>query len=431
MNPGSWMWLTIGGLLIAAISACGTKALSEFSRHELEMYCRARQRRELFGKILSEHEKVALGVENLKILSQTLFLLSAVLWFIFVGAEIQENITVGVSIVALAAALVLLFTTVWVPGTIVRLWSAPFLYHTWRLWKKIEWLFTPVTLGAHFVDAILHRLAGKQRARPSEEEFEDEIRTIVTEGLRDGHLEEDAREMIEGVIELSDADVADIMTPRFEIDAIEASLSWQDLLKLVTEVRRTRIPVYEREFDKIIGVLHVKDLLPELAKGPSQSRRSLVDILREAWFVPKTKPIDDLLHEFQRSRNHIAIVVDEYSSVAGVVTIEDVLEEIVGEIVDEHDQESEADVICVVNGSAELAARVHIDEVNDQLGLELPEDEEFDTIGGFVSMQLGQIPEAGEQLIWENTKITVLEASRCRVERVRIDLPKEMRGESA
>ena len=376
-------------------------------------------------------EEVALGVENLKILGHTIFLLSAVLWFILVGAEVQGSVAIGISIVALGTTVVLLFTTVWMPGTIVRLWSAPFLYHTWRLWKTTAWLFTPVTLGAHFVDAILHRLAGKQRTRLTEEEFEDEIRTIVTEGLRDGHLEEDAREMIEGVIELSDADVADIMTPRSEVDAIEVSLSWQDFLALVTQFRRTRIPVYERELDNIVGILHVKDLLPELSKDPIQPRRSLVDLLREAWFVPKTKPIDDLLHEFQRLRNHIAIVVDEYSSVAGVVTIEDVLEEIVGEIVDEHDQEAEADAICVTNGSAELTARVHIDEVNDQLGLEFPEDEEFDTIGGFVSVQLGHIPEAGEQLTWENTKITVLEASRRRVERVRIDLPKEARREMA
>jgi len=396
------------------------------------MYCRARQKRERYNTILDECDQVALGVEILSKAMQVLFLISAMLWLVQPDRLSMNSASSFLIIEALLGTLALLVATVWIPVAIARLGSAPFLYHTWRLWKTASTLLAPIAAGGVLVDKLLHRLAGKSPRRPTEEEFEDEIRAIVTEGLRDGLLEEDAREMIEGVIELSDADVAQIMTPRSEVDAMNISMPWHEMLDVVTNTRRTRIPVYEKQLDSILGILYVKDLLPELAKADDDRRKSVRELLRDPASVPRTMPLDDLLQYFLHSRNHLAIVVDENSSVAGIVTIEDVLEEIVGEIVDEHDTEEAGDqLIHIHNGYAELAARVHVDEVNEQLGLDLPEDEEYETIGGFVTMQLGHIPEAGEQVSWSASTITVLEASRRRVKRLRIDLPTDAQRESA
>ena len=430
MNLDTLLWLAIGGLMLTTITSCGIKGLYDFSRRELENYCLARQNRQRYTQIIDECDQVVLGVENLRILGQTLFLIVGLLWLIRSEMLRPKTIDEWIIVPIFVAGGILLFATVWLPGTIVHIWSAPFLYHTWRIWKSTAWILKPMTQGAHAVDLILHRLAGKQRQRPSEEEFEDEIRLIAAEALRDGHIEEDTLEMIEGIIELSDVDVADIMTPRSEVDAMDIALSWPRMLEFVTTVRRTRIPVFEKDRDNIIGILHVKDLLPVLAQLDVPYPNSVRELLRTAAFVPRSKPVDDLLQEFQRSRNHIAIVVDEYMSVDGVVTIEDVLEEIVGEIVDEYDTEDNENDIYVSNGSVELMARVHIDQINEQLGLNLPEDDEFDTIGGFVSVRLGHIPKVGERLKLDNTSITVLEASGRRVERVRIELPVDAQRES-
>jgi len=274
-------------------------------------------------------------------------------------------------------------------------------------------------------------LSGQPDEEPDEEEaFEDELRAIVSEGLHDGLLDTEAREMIEGVIELGDVDVADIMTPRSRMDVLRADMGWQEVLEFVIRAARTRIPVYGQSLDDIRGILYVKDLFPELAKD-ERERRPLDQLIRPATFVPRTKAVDDLLSEFQRTHNHMAIVVDEYQAVAGLITIEDVLEEIVGEIVDEHDQEEQDDIRPQNEYRAEALATAHIDEVNERLGLDLPESDEFDTIGGLVLSQMGRIPKADEKIEIGGVRITVLAATPRRIERVRIDNLDRMRRETA
>ena len=235
-------------------------------------------------------------------------------------------------------ALLLLAVEIWIPWAVARLWASPIVYHTWPLWQAAAVALWPLMLGARFVDTILHRLAGRVPEIPNEESFEDEIRTIVTEGHREGLLEEDARGMIEGIMELGDLDVSEIMTPRTDMVSIPVSLAWPEMLQFVINQGHTRIPVHDKNRDDIVGILHTKDLLPELAKGPAGSGQPWTALLREAYFVPETKPIDVLLQEFQRSRHHMAVVLDEYGGVSGLVTMEDVLEEIVGEIIDEYDK---------------------------------------------------------------------------------------------
>jgi CBS domain containing-hemolysin-like protein len=321
-----------------------------------------------------------------------------------------------------AGLLLALAANLWLPRTLARLWADPLLFFAWPVLWGVSFLLVPSVWLAHVVDVAVHRLAGRKLAVPDEESFEEDIRTIVSEGHREGLLEEEAREMIEGVIELGDADVSQIMTPRTDMLSIPASLSWEEMLEQVISAGHTRVPVYGRNRDDILGILHTKDLLPELTRGPGQRVDHWTKLLRQPVFVPETKPIDALLQELQHSRNHMVVVLDEYGGVSGLVTMEDALEEIVGEIVDEYDPAHVEGIHELGPGVCEALGRVHIDEINERLGLALPEDADYDTIGGFVFNELGHVPAAGEDLVWQNVRITVLDATRRRIERVRIEV---------
>jgi CBS domain containing-hemolysin-like protein len=228
--------------------------------------------------------------------------------------------------------------------------------------------------------------------------------------------------MIEGVIELGDANVSHIMTPRTDIHMVQINTPWDEVVESIIESGHTRVPVYDKSRDDIAGILYSKDLLPELAKSSNDPPRALPQLLRKPLFVPETKPVDELLKLFQKSRTHIAVVLDEYAGVSGLVTIEDVLEEIVGEIDDEYDQEAEASIRKVDEDACEVLGRTHIHEINEVMAFNLPENADFDTIGGFVFAEFGRVPAAGETITWQDAvRVTVLEASRRRVNRVRLE----------
>ena len=245
---------------------------------------------------------------------------------------------------AIGVGLLLAGLRVAAPWALTRVYAEPFLYHAWPVLRVVGGVAEPLRAVARFADAVLHRLAGRAMTLPGEDDIGEEIRTIVTEGHREGLLEEDAREMIEGVIELGDADVSQIMTPRTDMHMLQVDLPWDELLADVIHMGHTRIPVFESSRDDVVGVLYVKDLIPELAKSDASRRRTVRDLARKPIFVPETKAVDDLLAMFQQERTHIALVLDEYGGLAGVVTIEDVLEEIVGQIDDLYDEEAEEEI---------------------------------------------------------------------------------------
>jgi CBS domain containing-hemolysin-like protein len=424
-------WLAVAGLLLTCLAAIGAGSLAEFSPHELKEICRRRNRRDRLGQILRRRDQVALATETLQVVATAAFVGAGAFWL---WDEAHVEGSPGWPLVAswlVAGALTLLAVEIWIPWSVVRLWAAPFLYHTWTFWLGVSFLLIPLVLLARFVDAVLHRLAGRIPELPDVESFEEDIRTIVSEGHREGLLEEDAREMIEGVMELGDLDVSAIMTPRTDMICMSRSLSWQEAVEFLVKAGHTRIPVINKNLDDIVGILYAKDLLPELAKGPGQAVRPWTALLREAYFVPETKPIDVLLQEFQRTRNHMAVVLDEYGGVCGLVTMEDVLEEIVGEIADEYDKDLVEGIRQLDEGLCEALGKVHIDELNERLSLHLPEDDDFDTIAGFVFSRLGHMPKVGEELLSDNVRITVLEASRRRIERVRIEVLDRPRRETA
>ena len=421
-------WLPLAGLLLTCLAAIGARSLREFSPHELEDICRRRKTPDRLGQILRRRERVALAAEMMRVVATAAFIGAGAFWLLLRWESPQPPSWAVLGSWLAAGAVALLAVEIWIPWSVVRLWAALFLYHTWTFWLAVSFLMSPLAVLARFVDTVMHRLAGRAPEEPDEESFEEDIRTIMTEGHREGLLEEDAREMIEGVIELGDLDVSEVMTPRTDMVCMSLALSWQEVLEFVVEAGHTRIPVANKNLDDIVGILYAKDLLPELAKGPTNLSGAhwpaspWTALLRDPYFVPETKPIDVLLQEFQQTRNHLAVVLDEYGGVAGLVTLEDVLEEIVGEIVDEYDKDLVEGIRPLEDGTCEALGKVHVDEINQRLGLRLPDDGDFDTIAGFVFSRLGHIPVVGQELLADKVRITVLEATRWRIERVRIEI---------
>ncbi len=411
-------------LIATFLTSWAARSLRDFSRSRLEELCRKLNRRELFGQILLRHEQVAHATEATAVfisLSAVLLFVSAE-WFSWQGPAEAPIKAQAWAIDLIACMVALLFARLWLPAAFAQVWAEPLLVRTWWFWLSLGAVTRPLTAFGDFVNALLHRIAGREREVPTPTTLEDEIRTIVTEGHRDGLLEEEAREMIEGVMELDDCDVSQIMTPRTEMFSISVHLDWPAALDFVNQAGHTRIPAYDKSPDDVVGILFIKDMLPELAKSDPRQRRPIKDILRKPYFVPETKRVDELLREFQVNRNHMAVVMDEFGGVSGLITIEDVLEEIVGEIVDEHDEVLVDGVRVIDERTSEVVARMHVDELNERLSTDLPEDTEFDTLGGFVFHEFGRIPPRGQVITWKNLRITVLDVSRRRIERVRIEV---------
>lgn len=419
MTALGFFWVLILGTALVAIAALGVRLIQEVAWHDLKEYSKRRQDRPLFDEIHDNHDSVLVGLETLRTVGFMVVIVGASGWMAVSFGKNASSVPAFWMIFSLSLGL--LAVSSWIPPAVTEVWGTPLLFHCWRVFRVAEIFMRPLSAVAGGFEVIARRLSGRKDDQDEEEAFEDEVLAIVTEGIHDGHLEADAREMIEGVIELGDGDVADVMTPRSKIDALPVNLGWDEILRFATRVGRTRIPVYENSLDNIVGILYIKDLLAEMSKPIADSRRPMRSILRDAWKVPKTRPLDDLLNDFLNTRNHMAIVVDEYTAIAGLVTIEDVLEEIVGEIVDESDQEQLGEIRRIDAQTADIQGRAHLAEINEELGLELPEPEDFDTIAGFVIDQLGRIPQIGEVIEWGSVRLTVLDATRRKVERLRLE----------
>jgi len=285
------------------------------------------------------------------------------------------------------------------------------------------WLAIPLLYLMDLHDAFVRRLAGVSETSPdqAQEEKQEELLGIVEQGRMEGVVDEEELEMIENVLELSDTTAEEIMTPRTDIIALEVDTDLTTVLKTISKAGHSRIPVYEKNVDNIIGLVYAKDLLSEIGKNEEEFK--LRDKIRKAYFVPETKPLRVLLHEFQNQKLHIAVVLDEYGGTAGIVTIEDILEELVGEIVDEYEQTPPQAMDRIDESTVEIDARMYVDDLNDQFGLELPEDEDYDTVGGFVFSHLGYIPRTGESFEYDNISFTVKAAEARRIKRLRISKP--------
>ncbi|HET9332121.1 MAG TPA: hemolysin family protein [Gemmatimonadota bacterium] len=260
-------------------------------------------------------------------------------------------------------------------------------------------LLTPLIAFAAALSRVTQRIMppAPQAARMESEE----LRTMVAETTESAQIELGEREMISSIFAFGETTVREVMTPRTDIVAIEATTPWEAVIAYARESERSRIPVYEETLDAILGVVYAKDLLA-IAHGASEAPDRLTDILVEATFVPEAKKIDDLLREFQRGHIHMAVVIDEYGGTAGIVTLEDILEELVGEIQDEYDIE-EPLVVPLEDGVLRLDGRLDADDFNDLTGGDIEVDE-VETVGGLVARELARVAAVGDTVAigdWE------------------------------
>ncbi len=252
-----------------------------------------------------------------------------------------------------------------------------------------------------------------------------ELETLLKEAGERGLIDQDALGMIEGVLAVADLQVRDIMVPRSQMVVVERDDPPQALLPMIVESGHSRFPVIGEDRDQVIGILLAKDLLRYFGEGGS-AEFDMREVLRPAVFVPESKRLNVLLKEFRVSRNHMAVVVDEYGGVSGLVTIEDVIEEIVGDIADEYDIEEDQTIRREGDGQFTVHALARIEDFNDYFGTQFS-DEEFDTIGGLVMHQFGRLPKRGESVVIDGHEFRVLRADRRRIDLLRVicqrDLP--------
>lgn len=248
-----------------------------------------------------------------------------------------------------------------------------------------------------------------------EPEDREDLLEILKEAQKQGLIDSDALLMIQGVLDVSETRVRDIMVPRPQVDVIDESQPLEAILKEIAESAHSRYPVVSESKDEIIGVLLAKDVLRLLVKGQLNNKDDLRSIYREPVFIPESKRLNVLLREFKNSHNHLALVVDEYAGLAGLVTIEDVLEQIVGEIEDEHDEDEELYIKAQVGDSFAVKAITPLNDFCEEFGVQFDNESNIETLGGLIATSMGHVPQKGEEIVMEGLLFRVLKSDSRRV----------------
>ena len=399
-------------LLVASVAAIQARAVRGAQRTTIQELCERRGLPERYTEIVAASETIAFVAASVVVVAAVG---ATLLMFPRLIAAGDRSLALEVSAVATWIGSVWLALVV-VPMLLVRFAGPWIVVATWAVWRPIVGLISPAV-------GQLGRLASAvgRRGDAATERPRDEFRLAVDDAHREGRLAGSTRDMIKGIIGLDDIKVATIMTPRTRITSIPLDVPWEEAVRRAAESGHTRLPVWDRSPDDVVGILHTRDVLTRLAEPSGSRPTELRSLLRPPWFVPESMSVQKMMLEFQRGNTHMAVVTDEFGGVSGVVTIEDALEEIVGEIADEHDEVFTDGIRMTSPDACEALAHVRIATVNDRLGLQLPEEEDFETIGGFVFHQFGRIPEVGERIESHGAALEVLAATRRRIDLVRVE----------
>ncbi|HEY8177793.1 MAG TPA: hemolysin family protein [Candidatus Limnocylindria bacterium] len=434
-------------LIVAALIVCsGFFAASEFSmitvkRHRLaQLSSEGNQAARAAERLLEDPSRFLATIQVA--LTFLGFLASAVgavsfsgamaslIALIPVGAIQDAAPTIAFILTTLLIALVTIVVGELAPKTLALTYSERFALMFSRPIAFMERVLSPFVWIVSLVSGLLVRaLGGKERPQAGYLSTE-ELKMLVETGSEQGGIEHDEKEMIHGVIELAETKVHEIMVPRIGIRAVDVNDPIDEVLDVIVRAGHSRLPVYQENLDEIIGILYAKDLLPYLnANGSRIKEIDLRKLVRPPVYVPETKAVDEMLHEMQVTKRHMAIVVDEYGGTAGLITMEDVVEEIVGEIQDEYDLEESLVEPLSNDGetSFRLDGRVSMDDLRDLFGL--PDDEEedeeaYDTVGGFIVHRVGRIPLPGATVTFRDVTLTVDAAEPRRVAKVIASRPR-------
>jgi putative hemolysin len=440
---GLWFILGIVALGLGSVLSCLAQALRDLSRSMLEEVATIKKSPSgsaRVAKILDDVEGHTAAVGLPRIVCNLVVTFAIVMWLRGLkGGHDQQQWWLEVSLGIVLSSLVLWVFGFLLPSAVSKHAGEATIYAWSPVLRLVYWLAAPFRPFNRLVDEIVRRLAGKDEN--DKDDIEQELLSVVEDAQEEGKFDEVEREMIEAVVKFRNRTVAQVMTPRTEMEAMPLTDDLGQVTKAIRTIGHSRIPVYEGDLDHVVGVFYVKDLMRWLAgDGGGGSRMGKTfdfrALLRPCIFVPETKTIRELLPELLSKRVHIAMVADEYGGTAGLVTIEDIVEEVFGDIQDEYEQPEDTSTDIHINErerTAEVDARTSIEDANvalREIDVELPVSEDYATVAGFVTVTLGRIPLAGEAFSFNGSgKAIVLAAEPTRVTRVRLEFGEKATAE--
>ncbi|MDR3619805.1 MAG: hemolysin family protein [Paludisphaera borealis] len=409
--------------LVHLVSIALTKALQSYSRSRLEERTEALNRPHRADEIAHLDHRTERASESIAVLSG-LFLASAI------GIATAHLQTPAAIVVLIFLICVLGVVGYVVAGVVGEVFAEPIIDSLWPATTVIRASAFPLTLGAEAIERIVEWSSGSDKNGPRPASLEVEVPNESEDDEdQEPEIPEKARDLLSRVVELTRTNVSEIMQPRSAIVALPATVTAEAAAEAFRKSGRSRIPLYGSNRDDIVGMLLAKDLLNRMLVENDSSKVVPAAIARPVYRVPETKNAFNLLEEMRFRRAPMAIVLDEYGGVAGLVTIEDLLEQLVGPIHDEYDAPAPADPIVPLGGSKfELDASVDLEDLNERFGVHLPTDDEYQTIGGLALHVLGRLPEPGAAFSYEGLDFTVLEVADRSIRRLKMDLQPGSQG---
>jgi putative hemolysin len=428
---GAWLAVTAIVLVLAGAVATARKMLGRFSRKGL-LEGLAEGPRARLEQLLPRAEEYD---RTLRAVDHALRLVFIVALAFGSGLHIRPTAGTGTEVlifllfVAVVALLFLVFLELG-PSVVARLRTESVVRIILPIVDRLSGFLAPARALYGSLVASTFRAIGGEDRRTSAEVAAEDILTAVEEGERKGILETGEISMIESIIRFRDRAVVEVMTPRTEMVCIDIEEALEEAIRMAIECGHSRIPVFRENKDNIAGILYVKDLLRYWnQRGTGQVR--LADIIRQPHFIPESKKIGDLFREFQSQRFHIAIILDEFGGTSGLITIEDIIEEVVGEIRDEFEKEERPHFQKLAPDVAEIDARLPIREVNERLEVDIPEGDGYDTVGGFLFSTMGKVPAVGDSFEHGRLRFEVIEADERKINRLRVRILRPAQPEEA
>lgn len=357
------------------------------------------------------------------LLCSTVVNVAASIISVFIAFEVARLLNISKEIALLFQIILLTVFLLLIGEMTPKLWATKFPKQFARIVAvPLYWIGIILYPVSKILTDLLKALTSKIDFEKSRMALQGtEIKELADLGIEKGTIEEEEHELIHGIVSFKTVTAREIMTPRVDIIAVSTDADFDELINVINESGHSRIPLYEENLDKILGIIYSKDLLPFLKSPELRKTLSPKNIAREALFIPETKMINELLHEFQERNMHVGIVVDEYGGTAGLISLEDILEEIVGEIRDEFDKD-ETEITKISDKAFVVLGKVSVDDMNELLGVNFSsENDDYDTVGGFIFNHAGKIPRQGFHFRYNNFKFTVKEVNNNRINKVLIE----------
>jgi CBS domain containing-hemolysin-like protein len=410
--------LTMVSFLLSLLFALMKSALIHLSPARFEeIQQNEKAKKEFQTFFLPKLTAITITITLLNTLCNIIFVASIILFFSDKGHITTINLIWGIGF----SLIPLIIVAKAIPESLGRARAEQIMLHFLFFTKLIYWLFWWIVFPLYYLISTLDKMFEPLPTSFTAAAIEKEILQVVSEGEKEGIFQETEKNMIQGIIQLKDSEVKEIMTPRTDMMSISINESLDKILQLAIESGHSRIPLYQENRDDIIGTLYVKDLL-KYWNDPDKNNISVQQLMRKPYFVPETKHIGALLRDLQKQKLHMAIVLDEYGGTAGIITVEDILEEIVGEILDEYDLEISEPIRRINDHELEVDGRLHVDELNRTLNIDIPLDAGYDTISGFLFASMGYIPDKGESYRYENIEFIIQEATSRKIDRLKVKI---------